>query len=93
MDNEHFKKNVQMRKEADAEFKAFVAKDKKFQAELKDVVHDVADELEDIGEEMQEFAALLSDPKYKIELEAIGKKIEATNQKIKRNMKFDDEGL
>lgn len=36
---------------------------------------------------------MLAQPKYKAELEAIGKKVEATNQKIKRNLKFDDEGL
>ena len=54
---------------------------------------DVGDDLEDIGEELEDFGELLDDPKYKEELIAIKKGIKKTNRKIKRHLKFDDEGL
>jgi len=54
---------------------------------------DVMVELEDVGKRLGETAELLSEPKYRAELEAIDQKNKALMHKIKRNLKWDDEGL
>lgn len=73
--------------------KRFVANHPNVEAELKDLAHDLHEELEDIGERLHQTGKMLGNPKYKVELEAIGDKMHALDMKVKRNLKFDDEGL
>merc|ERR1719473_667341 len=68
-------------------------KSEEVEAELKDMFEDVGEELEDIGEDLKAFGQVMDDPKYKAELEKIGAGIHKTDMKIKRELKFDDEGL
>ena len=96
MDNDDYKARAAEDKEIwgpGGDVDKFVTAHKKVQAELKDLKHDLVSELEDIGHRLEKTGRLLSEPKYRAELEAIGKKNKALNEKVKRNLKWDDEGL
>jgi len=94
MDNDEFKENVAEDQAIGEEWKKFVVAHKKVQAELMDLKHDILEELQYMGERLKTFHDdVLMDPKYKAELKAIGEKREALGEKVKRNMKWDDEGL
>jgi len=93
MDNDKFKEIHEQRRDQKKDIERFIKKHKKVQQELKEMAEDVQDVLKDIEGDLKEFGKVLDDPKYKAELQAIANKVEATNKKIERNLKFDDEGL
>lgn len=92
MDNDKAHEIEAERHEQGEDIEKFWKKHAAFRAKTEKMGREICDELEDIGERIQETCKFLSDPKYKAELEKIGRGVDATNKKIERNLKWDDEG-
>jgi len=58
-----------------------------------DLGQDLHHDFEQIGERCAETGKMLSNPKYRAELEAIDKKMKTLDARFKRDLEFDDEGL
>ena len=67
----------------------FVSKHDGVAKEVADLQHKIQLEMQDIERELQESAAMLNDPKYKAELEAIANKMKALDAKFKANLKWE----
>jgi len=93
MDNDDFKNAAAEGKSIDMQKKKFVQSHKRIQAELKDLGQFMKHEFEQIGERLEKLGHHMEDPKYRAELEAIGQKHQALNNKFKKHIEWHDEGL
>jgi len=91
MDNSDQEEIAADDREVAQDWKKFYKSHAKFRMELKDTVHDMEEEFEDIGHRLQETAKLMSEPKYKAELEAIHKREVALWNKIKKDVEWHNE--
>lgn len=93
MDNNVTKEIVAEDKAIKQEMAKFVKSHPKIHADLKDLEQDITAEFHAIGQRLEQTGKMLSDPKYKAELHAIGKKWAKLDARFKRNLHWDDEGL
>lgn len=93
MNNKKYKEIVADDKVIQQDVNKFINEHPKVGQELQKLTKEIEAEFHEIGQRLEKTGGLLGDPKYKAELESIGKKWEALDRKFKANLHWDDEGL
>jgi len=93
MNNQKFKEIVKEDKAISKDGETFIKHHPILRHHLEDLAQDLMYEVDDIRYRLKDTIRKMDAPKYKAELNAIGQDLKAFHNKVKINLKFNDEGL